>query len=345
MISASSAARTLLSVLAIVAGVAGPQGACSLRSLAYLGNGHGQDGAMMGSDSLDPGIGGALATGGAASGGGTGTGADTGCSSTGVVAPPLPDIDGSPAQGEITFSAGATWDIDGDQWPTFEIHTPTASYWLVKAAAAIVSITDNSATEWINFSSVRPNRGVPNLGGCCQPGDPSKLGLPTMSTDLDPTFTATYSHLRLLSKSDDCSYELVWDFFLTHVTLTINRAAKPLGFTYRGVAGASLDSSDRLILCSDQPRSIQTPFNGALTGAVQWAYVSHPAGSHSLFLLQHSADSLPDTYRIADGDTPTFVFGGGQITQTPMRFSLGIIDRSDAQAVYDRIMFVQDSIH
>jgi hypothetical protein len=39
-----------------------------------------------------------------------------------------------------------------------------------------------------------------------------------------------------------------------------------------------------------------------------------------------------------------FVFGGGQITQTPIRFSLGIIDRSDAQAVYDRIAFVQDSI-
>ncbi len=47
MISASSAPRTLLPILAIVAGVACVQAACSLRSLDYLGNGHGQGGAMM----------------------------------------------------------------------------------------------------------------------------------------------------------------------------------------------------------------------------------------------------------------------------------------------------------
>jgi hypothetical protein len=341
MVSAASAPRTLLAVLAVlvmVAGVAGPQVACSLRSLDHLGNGHGQDGAMMGSDASDPGTGGAGATGGM-------TGTNTGCSSASTIAPPLPDITDSPVQGEITFSGEASWNIDGEQWPTFEIHTPTASYWLVKSAAAIVSITDSAATEWINLSSVRPNRGVPNLGGCCQPGDPSKLGLPTMSTDLDPSFTATYSHLRLLSKSDDCSYELVWDFFLTHVTVTINRAAKPFGFTYRGVPGGSLNASDQLLLCSAPPRSTATPFGGALTGAIQWATFTHPADNHSLFLIQHSDDSLPDGYRIADGDTSMFVFGGDQITQAPIRFSLGIIDRSDAQALYDRIGFVRDRIH
>jgi hypothetical protein len=293
---------------------------------------------MTGSDASDPGTGGAGATGGM-------TATNTSCSSAGIVAPPLLDIDDSPVQGAITFSGGAFWDIDGDQWPTFEIHTPTASYWLLKSAAAIVSITDSSETEWINFSSVRPNRGVPDLGGCCQPGDPSKLGLPTMSTDLDPSFTVTYSHLRLISKADDCSYELVWDFFLTHFTLTINRAAKAFGFTYRGVPGGSLNSSDQLLLSTGGPRSTLTPFSGALSGPVQWANFTHPADNHSLFLIQHSDDSLPDSYRIADGDTSMFVFGGGQLTQTPIRFSLGIIDRSDAQAVYDRVGFVQARIH
>ena len=53
MISASSARRTLLPILAIVAGVACVQGACRLRSLDYLGNGHGQDGAMMDSAKRD----------------------------------------------------------------------------------------------------------------------------------------------------------------------------------------------------------------------------------------------------------------------------------------------------
>jgi hypothetical protein len=286
---------------------------------------------------------GVSSSGGATESGGT-TGTNTGCGSAGIVAPALPDIDNSPVQGEIIFSGGASWGIDGAEWPTFEIHTPTASYWLLKSAAAIVSITDSSQTEWINFSSVRPNRGVPNLGGCCQPGDPSKLGLPVMSTDLDPSFRVTSSHLRLVSRSDDCSYELVWDFFLTHFTLTINRAAAPFGFTYRGVPGGSLDSRDQMVLSSGAPRSTLSPFSGDLSGASEWVYFTHPADNHSLFLLQHSGDSLPESYRIAEGDTSMFVFGGGKITQTPIRFSLGIIDRSDAQAVYDRIVFVQDSI-
>jgi hypothetical protein len=279
--------------------------------------------------------------------GGTGSGdmpdANTSCGSASLVAP-LPDIDNSPVEGEITFSGGASWNFDGVPWPTFEIHTPTASYWLVKSAAAMVSITDSSQKEWINFSSVRPNRGVPNLGGCCQPGDPSKLGMPTMSTDLDPNFRSSSSHLRLVSRSDDCSYELVWDFFLTHFTLTISRAAKSFGFTYRGVPDESLDSRDQLVLSNGEPRSTMVPFNGNLTGPFQWAYFTHPADSHSLFLIQHSEDSLPDRYRIAEGDTSMFVFGGGQITETPIRFSLGVIDRSDSQAVYDRIAFVQNSI-
>lgn len=273
------------------------------------------------------------------------TGTNTACGSAGIVAAPLPDIDNSPVVGEITFSAEASWNIDGEQWPTFEIHTPTASYWLVKSAAALVSITDSSQLEWINFSSdSHPNRGVPNLGGCCRPGDPSKLGLPTMSTDLDPTFTPNYGHLRLISKSGDCSYQLVWDFFLTHFTLTVDRAAAPFGFTYRGVPGGSLGSTDQLIMCSDQPRSTTTPYSGHLTGPAPWAYFTHPADSHSLFLIQHSSDSLADAYRIADGDTSMFVFGNGQITQTPIRFSLGLIDRSDSAAVYDRIMFIESNI-
>jgi hypothetical protein len=286
-----------------------------------------------------------VGTGGATSsrGGATGLG---GASSSGGLAPDLPDIDNSPVLGEITYSAGASWDIDGEQWPAFEIHTPTASYWLVKADAAIVSITDDSQIQWINFSSgFRPNRGVPNLGGCCQPGNPSKLGLPPMTTEVDPLFSITSSHLRLVSKSDDASYWLVWDFFLTHFTLTINRAAKPFGFTYRGVPGGALGSSDQLVLAGGTAGSASNPFSTVLSGPAGWVYLTHPATKHSLFMIQHSDDTLSDTYRIADGDTAMFVFGGGQIAQTPIRFSLGLVDSCDDQAVSTRIAFVRDAIH
>jgi len=296
------------------------------------------------------GSGGATGAGGVptAAGGSGGGGATSSTGGTGgttvVVAPDLPDITDSPVQGEITYSSGASWDIDGSQWPAFEIHTPTASYWLVKAAAAIVSINDSTGVQWINFSSgFRPNRGVPNLGGCCQPGDPAKLSLPTMTTVIDPAFTVTSTHLRLISKADDGSYWLVWDFFQTHFTLTINRAAKAFGFTYRGAPGGALDAADQLVLSSGTMRSASLPYVGDLPGPSEWVYLAHPIAKQSLFLIQHWDDSLPEKYQIADGDSAMLVFGSGQITQTPIRFSLGLVNSCDDQVVRDRIVFVRDA--
>jgi hypothetical protein len=293
------------------------------------------------------GLGGLVGTDGAAStrGGATGSGGTIGRGGTSGGAGGISDIDNSPVLGEITYSAGASWDIDGTQWPAFEIHTPTASYWLVKADAAIVSITDGSQIQWINFSSgFRPNRGVPNLGGCCQPGNPAKLGKPTMTTELDPAFTVTSSHLRLVSKSEDESYWLVWDFFLTHFTLTINRAAAPFGFTYRGVPEGALGPADQLVVAGGTSRAAANPFTTTLPGPSGWAYLTHPATKHSLFMIQHSDDTLTDTYRIADGDTAMFVFGNGQMEKTPARFSLGLVESCDEQVVSKRIAFVQGAI-
>ena len=117
MLSASSAPRTLLPILAIMAGVPCIHGACSLRSLDYLGNGHGQDGALMDSDAADPGTGGMLATGDAASGGaigsgGTGGGATTsqgGSFSTGGASGGS-GKDGAMASGGLSFAGGTSGD-------------------------------------------------------------------------------------------------------------------------------------------------------------------------------------------------------------------------------------------
>jgi hypothetical protein len=278
--------------------------------------------------------------------GGAGLGGAAGAAGTsGGSAPNLPDINNSPVQGAITYSAGASWDIDGTQWPAFEIHTPTASYWLVKSDAAIVSITDPSQLQWINFSSgFRPNRGVPNLGGCCQPGDPTKLKLPMMTTEVDPSFTVTSSHLRLISKSADNAYQLVWDFFLTHFTLTVNQAANAFGFTYRGVPGGAFGSSDQLVMSNGTAQSALVSYSGDLSGPAEWAYLTHPATKYSLFVMQHSDDALPETYEVADGDTGMFVFGSGTITQLPIRFSLGLIDSCDDSTVRARIEFIRKAV-
>jgi hypothetical protein len=311
----------------------------------------GSGGNSISAGSAVGGTGGRSASGGVAgtavAGGTGGTSGATGSSCS--AAPDLPDIVTSPTQGQIIYSAGASWDIDGKQWPAFEIHTPTASYWLVKSAAALVSITDTTGVQWINFSSgFRPNRGVPNLGGCCQPGDPKKLGLPMMTTAVDPSFTVTSTHLRLISKSDNGGYWLVWDFFLTHFTLTVNCAEKPFGFTYRGVPAGAISDGDLLVSSSGASLSPKSPYSGDLPGGAEWVYYNHTAGKHSLFLIQHTGDAITDSYQVADGDTAMWTFGGDQskryLTKTPMRFSLGLVDSADDAAVTERIRFVISAI-
>lgn len=288
-----------------------------------------------------PALGGTSASAGGA--GGTNGAGGTMPATGGSIAKDLPDLTNSPVQGAITYSAGASWDIDGTQWPAFEVHTPTANYWLVKSAAAIVSITDPSGLQWIGYSSgYRSLAGVPNLGGCCESGDPAKLGLPTMTTVLDAQ-AATSTHLRLVSKPVDGDYYwVVWDFFLTHVTVTINRAKAPFGFTYYGVPGGNLDSTDQLVLSTGVAQSAMSPAKLDLPGPAEWAYLSDPAQNGALFLIQHTDDALDETYSVASplNSSARFVFGSGAITKTPIRFSLGLIDSADYPVVSQRVTYV-----
>jgi hypothetical protein len=90
-------------------------------------------------------------------------------------------------------------------------------------------------------------------------------------------------------------------------------------------------------------RSASLPYVGDLPGPSEWVYLAHPIAKQSLFLIQHWDDSLPEKYQIADGDSAMLVFGSGQITQTPIRFSLGLVNSCDDQVVRDRIVFVRDA--
>src|SRR5690606_18450104 len=78
------------------------------------------------------------------------------------------DLPNNPVSGTFTVSTEAEWEVDGTMLPTFEIITPTASYWLVKSLGMIVSMSawkTTDAPQWIAFSSgFRPLRGLPSFG-------------------------------------------------------------------------------------------------------------------------------------------------------------------------------------
>jgi hypothetical protein len=253
-------------------------------------------------------------------------------------AAPLPDdLVDAPVEGEIIFSDEAEWEVDGVFEPTFEIRTPTASYWVVKPLGTIVSIEDaaSGGEQWIAFSSgFRPLRGVPSF-----PTPPA-----TRVTTVRDSDSQTPTHVRLTAVSEDELWQWVWDFYVTHVTFTINRAPVAYAFAYQGVPGGALDTEDQLVSSDGTARGARSSFNGDLPGPVEWAYLADTSLGRSLFAIQHQDDALAERYVVRDNDTSLLSFGNGQLQSVPMRFSLGLIRSTSHASVSARVDFVAGAI-
>ena len=246
------------------------------------------------------------------------------------------DLVNAPVTGEITYSEEASWEVDGVFRPTFEVHTPTGSYWIVKSLGTMVSMQDAYAgrAQWIDFSSgFRPLRNIPAF--TTPPAD--------VSTTLDGD-SQTPTHLRLTSTSTDAAWQWVWDIYITHVTLTINRAPTPIGFSYRGVPAGTLGTEDQLIQSDGTAQSARNSFSGELPGPAEWVYIADTAAARSLFLVQHTDDALPERFQVRDNDSAMWIFGDGAITTLPIRFSLGLIDSVEHARVAERVQFVAGAI-
>jgi hypothetical protein len=247
------------------------------------------------------------------------------------------DLIDAPVSGEITFSEEAQWEVNGVFRPTFEIHTPTASYWIVKSLGTMVSMQDAYAgqSQWIDFSSgFRPLRNIPALDA-----PPAAV---TTVLDRD---SQTPTHLRLTADSADGAWHWVWDFYVTHATFTLDRAPGPVGFSYRGVPAGTLGVEDQLIQSDGTAQGARNSFAGDLPGPVEWVYIADGAARRSLFLMQHTDDALPEAYQVRDNDSAAWVFGSGQITALPIRFSLGLLDSVDPAVVSQRAAYVSGAIH
>jgi hypothetical protein len=244
----------------------------------------------------------------------------------------------SPVTGRLSVSVEASWQVNGVPEPAVQVITPSATYFLLKKSGMLVSMVDtfdSMGKDWISYSdSFRPNRGLPSFGGCCQLEADAQ-----MTTTFDEA-SRTPGHVRLFSTSEDSGWSLVWDFYPSHVTLTVNRAAQLFSFNYRGVPGGVLDSSDRIVFSNgDSHAALDAMVTTTLPGAVQWLYLADYARSRSMFVLQYAADSLSDAYSVAGPDTSVLTLGNARLL-APLRFSLGLIDSSEHSVVKARVDYV-----
>ena len=249
------------------------------------------------------------------------------------------DLPNNPVMEEFTVSTDAEWEVDGQMLPTFEIVTPTASYWFVKSLGMIVSMSAvkaSDAPQWIAFSSgFRPLRGLPSFG--------TFGGAPAMMTTMDEE-SKTPLHLRLYSESSTGDWQLVYDFYPTHFTLTVKAMPAPYGIAYRGVPAGALDATDTFVRADGTAQGALVSAIADLDGPAEWAYLSDPTVGQSFFMIQHSDDQHDERFQVRDNDSALFSFGDGNLTQLPLRFSFGLIASTNHATVRARAEFIIDAI-
>jgi hypothetical protein len=240
------------------------------------------------------------------------------------------DLKGSPVQGVLTFSE--TTDA-GEK--TFHVVSPLATYVVTGSSGSITALDDRSGgniVQWVGESSRRTRR----AGIVTTPQ-------PVMTTSLDEeSFTAR--HVRLRSASDTGAWAWTWDFYVTQATLTLTSAAGAYSFTFSGTPGDQLTREDRIAQGSGVAHSAVSSLLADWEGPTEWSYLTDAAYGHSLFLIQHGDDELPDRYDAIGGDTATLVFGDGQLTRAQLRFSLGFLGSAAHANVVGRVGFIVGAI-
>jgi hypothetical protein len=129
------------------------------------------------------------------------------------------------------------------------------------------------------------------------------------------------------------------------VTFTIDRAPGPIGFSYRGVPAGPLGAEDQLVRSDGIAQGARNSLSADLPGPVEWVYIADTAAKRALILMQHTDDALAETYQVRDNDSAAWVFGGGQITALPIRFSLSLIDSAVHAVVSQRAAYIAGAIH
>ncbi len=243
--------------------------------------------------------------------------------------------------GIISLQAQISVKDDNDEGQDcFKVSTPNVTYYFQKKAGGFSSIVDKDGNDWVGYKpgggSGGEYRGIPNLGGCCHPGYPSGgEGVPMSST-----LTGNAANkVTIESKSADGKWHTRWDFYATHATLTVLKAASKYWVLYEGTPGGSWESGSDYLIFSDgsKKKGSEANFEKALSGP-EWVYFGDGKIKRGLLYIQHTPDQEKDVFWSFGNMT---VFGFGRcakgtcfaLSKTPNEYTIALLDENSAAPV------------
>ncbi|MBN2162856.1 MAG: hypothetical protein JXR25_09935 [Pontiellaceae bacterium] len=215
---------------------------------------------------------------------------------------------------------------------SFVVRTSRASYVYQKAGCGFSSLVDRDGNDWIGYHPRGEHkghyRGIPNMGN-------NAFGHPGYETGRTELVEASESVVTLRSTADDGKWDVEWNFFSTHASMTAHRIAAPVWLLYEGTPGGKFNPDMQFMYWSDGATfNCSERFRQSIP-APKWVAFCDPKTRRSLALAYDGPDTFIDTYwpMYKKGGMTVFGFGRSDqngfeyyVENVPFRFSFALIE-------------------
>jgi len=223
---------------------------------------------------------------------------------------------------------------------SFKIVTPRATWYYHKAGAGFAGLIDADGNDWISFrptgGSDGSYRGIPNLvhpEGYFHPG----------GTECDSRVVgAEPNKVTIESTAAGGAWAVRWEIGPQSAHLTVLAASKEYWFLYEGTPGGSLDESRDFCVRSPGVKTAAAEKWDEVLAKPKWVVFGDPAVGRVLYVVHHTGGEEIDSYWPMQQNMTVFGFGrqhlGKFLTATPTRFTVGLAEMDEYEAVVESVV-------
>jgi hypothetical protein len=231
-----------------------------------------------------------------------------------------------------------TDNVDFEGQSSYRIQSAEATWYYHKQGGGFAGMRDKENREWLGYhpygGSDGAYRGIPNMVFNTNGSDFFHPGFTNSTSTLISSGPVKVS-FRTTSTEPLDPWECVWDVYPGYARMRLVATGRAgYWFLYEGTPGGSFEASTDYVVRSTGSR---TPASASWEGDIpspEWVYFGDGGLKRVLFLVNHEADTQPDSYRQQDGLMTVFGFGRslsdlyGYMSDAPRTFTVGFAEDS-----------------